>query len=139
MDADEVLARATTADFIQYGLEPEFIGRLPVRVACHGLDADHLFDVLRKSESSLIRQYERAFGAYGIEVTFADDGLRRLARLAGGENTGARGLMTVCERVFRDLKFALPSSRVRGFEVTAELVDDPKGALKRLLAGARGG
>jgi endopeptidase Clp ATP-binding regulatory subunit ClpX len=139
MDADEVLARATTADFIQYGLEPEFIGRLPVRVACHGLDADHLFDVLRKSESSLIRQYERAFGAYGIEVTFADDGLRRLAWLAGGENTGARGLMTVCERVFRDLKFALPSSRVRGFEVTAELVDDPKGALKRLLAGARGG
>ena len=45
--------------------------------------------------------------------------------------------MTVCERVFRDLKFALPSSRVRCFKVTQELVADPVNGLKRLLAGAR--
>jgi ATP-dependent protease Clp ATPase subunit len=118
---------------VGYGLEPEFIGRLPVRVACHGLDTEDLFNVLRKSESSLIHQYERAFTAYGIACEFKDDGLRRLAELAAGENTGARGLMTVCERVFRDLKFRLPGSRVRGFAVTAQLVDDPAAELKRLL------
>lgn len=95
MKADELYAQSMTADFIQYGLEPEFVGRLPVRVACHGLNTGHLFDVLRRSESSLIRQYERAFGAYGITAEFTDDGLRRLAELATGENTGARGLMTV--------------------------------------------
>jgi endopeptidase Clp ATP-binding regulatory subunit ClpX len=134
---DELLAQAMTSDFIQYGLEPEFVGRLPVRVACHGLDADDLFNVLRKSESSLIHQYERAFAAYGIEVRFTDDGLKSLARMADQENTGARGLMTVCERVFRELKFALPSSRVRGFEVTPELVADPRAALRRLLRGGR--
>lgn len=137
MTTDQLFGDAMTADFIQYGLEPEFVGRLPVRVACHGLDTEDLFNVLRKSESSLIHQYERAFEAYGIQVEFADDGLRRLAHLAGDERTGARGLMTVCERVFRDLKFALPSSKVRSFKVTAELVDDPRGALKRLLAGAK--
>jgi ATP-dependent Clp protease ATP-binding subunit ClpX len=137
LSTDELLAEAMTSDFIQYGLEPEFVGRLPVRVACHGLDADDLFNVLRKSESSLIHQYERAFSAYGIEVGFTDAGLRSLARLAGQENTGARGLMTVCERVFRDLKFALPSSKVRRFEVTPELVADPRKALRELLKGGR--
>lgn len=134
---DELLARVTTPDFIAYGLEPEFVGRLPVRVACHALDTGDLFDVLRKSESSLVHQYERAFGAYGIEVAFRDDGLRRLAELAAAERTGARGLMTVCERVFRDFKFRLPTSRVRAFEVTARLVDDPTGEIRRLLAAGR--
>jgi ATP-dependent protease Clp ATPase subunit len=137
LSSDELFSEAMTSDFIQYGLEPEFVGRLPVRVACHGLDADDLFNVLRRSESSLIRQYERAFAAYGIEVSFTDAGLRSLARLAGQENTGARGLMTVCERVFRDLKFALPSSKVRKFQVTPELVADPRASLRQLLKDGR--
>jgi endopeptidase Clp ATP-binding regulatory subunit ClpX len=134
LSLDQVLAQMSTPDLIGYGLEPEFIGRLPVRVACHGLDTDDLFDVLRKSESSLIHQYERAFAAYGIRCEFKDDGLRRLAEIATGENTGARGLMTVCERVFRDLKFKLPTSRVKSFAVTRALVDNPAAELKRLLA-----
>ncbi len=89
--------------------------------------------MLRKSESSLIHQYERAFGAYGISCEFKDEGLRALAQMASGENTGARGLMTVCERVFRDLKFRLPNSRVKKFAVTAKLVEAPADELKRLL------
>ena len=124
---------ATTGDLIRFGLEPEFVGRLPVRVACHSLNADDLFNVLRKSESSLIHQYERSFAAYGIKIRFRDDGLRRLAELAKAEETGARGLMTVLERTFRDLKFRLPSSKVRSLTVTAGLVSDPLTALKALL------
>jgi endopeptidase Clp ATP-binding regulatory subunit ClpX len=136
-DVDWLLARMTTPDLIEYGLEPEFIGRLPVRVACHGLDEEDLFDVLRKSESSLIHQYEQAFAAYDIQVEFRDDGLRRLAQLAGAEATGARGLMTICERVFRDLKFRLPTSRVKRFTVTASMVDNPVAELRKLLAAKR--
>jgi len=122
---------------VNYGLEPEFVGRLPVRVACHALDRNDLFNVLRRSESSLIHQYERAFAAYGIRAEFTDAGLRRLAELSLGEKTGARGLMTVCERVFRDLKFYLPSSKVKSFKVTSTLVDDPATTLKNLLAGKK--
>ncbi len=129
------LSKANTADLIAYGLEPEFVGRLPVRVACHGLDTEDLFHVLQRSESSLIHQYERAFRAYGITVTFREDGLRRLAELARDEHTGARGLMTVLERVFRDLKFRLPATPVRRFSVTADLVNDPAAALRRLTRG----
>jgi ATP-dependent protease Clp ATPase subunit len=128
------LSAATTADIIAYGLEPEFIGRLPVRVACHALDEDDLFHVLQKSESSLIHQYVRAFAAYGIALKFEDEALRALAVKAQSEQTGARGLMTVMEQLFRDFKFRLPSSDVRKLVVTAGTVADPAGTLRNLLS-----
>jgi endopeptidase Clp ATP-binding regulatory subunit ClpX len=132
--AEEALAAAQTRDFIEFGFEPEFIGRLPVRVVCHSLNTDDLFLVLKNSEGSIIRQYEQDFAAYGIEVLFSDEGLRRIAERAGGEQTGARGLMTICERVFRDIKFEMPSSNVKRFVVTRELVDNPAASLKKILA-----
>ena len=130
---DRCLEAAQTRDFIEFGFEPEFIGRLPVRVVCFPLSVDDLFQILKTSEGSIIRQYEQSFSAYGIEVLFQDDGLRRIAELAAEEKTGARGLMTVCERVFRDLKFELPSTQVKRFMVTRELVDHPQAELQKLL------
>ncbi len=134
VDDDRCLEAAQTRDFIEFGFEPEFIGRLPVRVVCRQLVVGDLFDILKTSEGSIVRQYEQSFGAYGIEVLFADDGLHRIAELAAEEKTGARGLMTVCERVFRDLKFELPSTPVKRFEVNRRLVEDPVAELQRLLA-----
>ena len=132
--SEEVLGHGQTRDFIEFGFEPEFIGRLPVRVVCHSLKVEDLFLILKSSEGSIIRQYEQDFAAYGIEVLFADEGLQRIAERAGDEQTGARGLMTVCERVFRDIKFELPSTKVSRFVVTRELVDDPAAELQRILA-----
>jgi ATP-dependent protease Clp ATPase subunit len=136
--ASRLIAEATTQDFIEFGFEPEFIGRLPVRVACKGLTADDLYHVMRDSESSLLRQYERAFRAYGIEVRFHADGLRRIAEQAAAENTGARGLMTVCERALREFKFELPSTRIRELVVDAALVVAPEETLSRLLRRRKG-
>ncbi len=133
-DADDAFAHAQTRDFIDFGFEPEFIGRLPVRVVCQPLNTDDLFQILRTSEGSIIRQYEESFAAYGIEVLFREDGLRRIAGLAAEERTGARGLMTVSERVFRDLKFELPSTDVKRFVVDRALVDNPPGAMQTILA-----
>ena len=134
VDDDEILKEAQTRDFIDFGFEPEFIGRLPVRVHCHALNTDDLFHILKNSEGSIIRQYEQDFAAYGIEVLFRDDGLQRIAELAAEEKTGARGLMTVCECVFRDFKFELPSTVVKQIVVTRAVVDDSSAALKTLLA-----
>jgi endopeptidase Clp ATP-binding regulatory subunit ClpX len=130
----ETLAQAQTRDFIEFGFEPEFIGRLPVRVSCHPLSVEDLFSILKSSEGSIIRQYEQTFAAYGIEVLFRDDGLQRIAELAGEEQTGARGLMTVCERVLREFKYELPSTQVKRFVVTREVVDSPLAALAKLLS-----
>ncbi|HEV3271291.1 MAG TPA: AAA family ATPase [Candidatus Methylacidiphilales bacterium] len=134
---EEVLAEATTRDFIEYGMEPEFVGRLPVRVACSALQVDDLFAILKQSEGSLIHQYEESFRAYGIEVMFTDDGLRAMARLAAEEQTGARGLVTVGERALRSFKFELPGSGVRRFVAHEALVLDPEAELRRILSDGR--
>lgn len=137
VEGTALLNEAQTRDFIDYGFEPEFIGRLPVRVVCHPLEEEDLFTILRGSEGSIIRQYEQAFAAYGIDVLFEDGALREIAKLAMREKTGARGLMTVCERVFREFKFELPSSNLRRFTATAELVRNPAATLAKLMAESR--
>ena len=131
------LSEASTRDFIEFGFEPEFIGRLPVRVVCQPLTVDDLFTILKRSEGSIIRQYEESFAAYGIDVVFQDDGLRRIAELAAEEQTGARGLMTVCERIFREFKYELPSTDVQRFVVDGSVVKEPKSGLEALLAQKR--
>jgi len=126
-----------TRDLVDYGMEPEFVGRLPVRVACSALGVDDLFAIMKQSEGSLVHQYEEAFRAYGIEVMFTDDGLRAIATLAAEEQTGARGLVTVAERVLRPFKFELPGSGVRRFVVHEALVSGPEAELRRILSDGR--
>ena len=128
------LREVTTRDFIDYGFEPEFIGRLPVRVACEALGADDLHAILRGSEGSIIRQYERAFRAYDIEAEFTDGALRTIAARAAEERTGARGLLTVTERLLRDAKYELPGAGVGRLVVDEAFVADPAAALAALLA-----
>src|SRR3984893_6804466 len=131
---NELFQHVTTQDFVDYGFEPEFIGRLPVRVVCEELDADDLFKIMKYSEGSLIRQYERAFRAYGIEISFDDEALRLIAEAAAKEKTGARGLLTVFEKLFRDYKYYLAGSGLSQLRVTVDLVREPKRVLERLMA-----
>src|SRR6266487_1153603 len=131
---NELFQYVTTQDFVEYGFEPEFIGRLPVRVVCLDLDADDLFKIMKFSEGSLLRQYERAFRAYGIQISFEDEALRLLAEAAAREKTGARGLLTVFEKLFRDYKYYLAGSGLSQLRVSAELVREPKRVLDRLMA-----
>jgi len=131
--SDHPLAMAKTTDFIEYGFEPEFIGRLPVRVALEDLTENDLFDILKHSEGSILRQYKESFEGYDIEVAFSDGALRVLAANAIEEKTGARGLVTVLEETLRNFKFYLPGGKVQRFVITAELVRDPREYLKKLL------
>jgi endopeptidase Clp ATP-binding regulatory subunit ClpX len=125
-ELDDYLPLAKSVDFIEYGFESEFIGRLPVVVTCQELVVDDLYQILRHSEGSIVRQYVHAFEAYGIDLVFRDEGLRRLAEKAYLERTGARSLVGVLERTFREFKYHLPHSPVTRLEVTAELVENPE-------------
>ena len=118
---------------MKFGFEPEFIGRLPVRVVLDKLSVEDLYSILKQSEGSVVKQYESSFSAFGIDVIFSDEGLRAVAEQAALENTGARGLLTVCERALREFKFELPSSTVRQFVVTRTLVENPGAELQRIL------
>ena len=119
----ELFNQVETQDFIEFGFEAEFIGRLPVRVVCEKLAAADLENIMKYSEGSLLRQYEREFEAYGIRARFEDSAIGRIAALAEKENTGARALMTVCERLLRDFKFELPGTSVSELGITEELID----------------
>ena len=134
LENDRYLAKATTQDLIDFGFEPEFIGRLPVQVACHHLGSKDLFKILTESKGSIIYQYKRAFDAYGIKATFSDEALLAIAKKASLHKTGARALMTECEELLRDFKFELPSSHVEDFLVDEACVLDPEAYLKNLLA-----
>ncbi|MGA1123746.1 MAG: AAA family ATPase [Chthoniobacterales bacterium] len=126
-----------TADFIEYGMEAEFVGRLPVRVACEELVAADLRRILTDSEGSILRQYERSFLSYGIEAVFEDEALDRIAEMAATEGTGARGLLTVGERILREFKFELPGSGVTALRVDAGLIERPLARLEELRAGGK--
>lgn len=133
----EYLAMAEARDFIQYGFEPEFVGRLPIRVACEPLEVEDLEQILLKSEDSVLQQYHEAFQGYGIDFDLTREAVHEIATRAHVEATGARGLTTTLEQVFRDYKFELPSTAVTSFEVTRETIADPRPALKDLLLSHR--
>ncbi|MGF1483864.1 MAG: AAA family ATPase [Opitutales bacterium] len=127
------LHRVESRDLIDYGFEPEFIGRLPVRVACDALTDSDLANILTTSEGSLLNQYKGDFKGYGIDFEITPEAIAEVARLAYAQNTGARGLMTVLERVFRPFKFELPSTAIQSFEITTDGVRNPQETLKQLL------
>ena len=91
-----------------------------------------LYNILKHSRGSIIKQYRRNFEDYGIDIAFLDDALRAVAERAIRENTGARGLMTVLESILRDFKFHLPGSDVKRFAMSRELIEDPSATLDGL-------
>jgi len=131
-EASSFLRFAQTSDFIKYGFEPEFIGRVPVRVSCNALNSEDLARILTTSEGSILHQYRRDFLGYDIKFEISPESILRIAEKAAEEGTGARGLMTVLEQLFRDYKFELPSTAIKSFEVTAEMIEDPIGTLNKL-------
>ena len=129
----DYLKFAETSDFIKYGFEAEFIGRLPVRVACEALKPDDIAEILVSSEGSILKQYREDFSGYGIDFSITPEAVKAISNLAYMEKTGARGLMTVLERTLRDYKFELPSSGIKNFELNTRTVENPKETLKELL------
>lgn len=129
----DFLRLAQSRDIIDYGMEPEFVGRLPVRVACQALTATDLEQVLLTSEGSILSQYRADFAGYGIDFEITPDAIAEVALQAHRENTGARGLMTVLERVFRDFKFELPSTGVKSFQIDRATVAHPGEKLHEIL------
>jgi len=136
-DSSEYLKLAETNDFIQFGFEPEFIGRLPIRVALSLLSAADLEQILLHSEGNILDQYRTEFDGYGIHLEADRDAITEVAARAATEKTGARGLLTVFERVFRDFKFELPSAGIREFRLTLPVLRDPAGALATMLAAGQ--
>ena len=122
-DLGELFERVLPEDLIEYGLIPEFIGRLPVMAAIHQLSREDLITILTEPKNALTRQFMRFFEFDDIELVFAEDSLGAIADRALERETGARGLRSILEETLLDVQFELPSRRdVRKCVVTKETI-----------------
>ncbi len=130
----QVLADMQPEDLLKFGLIPEFIGRLPVTVACEPLDEAALIDILVKPRNALVKQYQRLLKLDGITLTFDDDALSAIAKKALLRRSGARGLRSIIEDAMLDTMFSLPSRRdVSVCTITRDVIEhgaEPKLTLK---------
>ncbi|MEP3053557.1 MULTISPECIES: ATP-dependent protease ATPase subunit HslU [Rhodobacterales] len=115
-------------------LLPELQGRLPIRVELRALTEDDFVRILTETDNALTLQYTALMGTEDVTVTFEQDGIAALAKIAAEvnqsvENIGARRLYTVMERVFEELSFAAPDRSGEGVIVNAEFVDKNLGTL----------
>ncbi|HYM15577.1 MAG TPA: ATP-dependent Clp protease ATP-binding subunit ClpX [Dehalococcoidia bacterium] len=106
---DELMKHVTHDDLLQYGLIPEFVGRLPMVVSLESLDADALVRILTEPKNALARQFQRFFSLDSVELAFTDDGLKACAEEAIRHKTGARGLRTVLEDTLMEVMYEIPS------------------------------
>ncbi|HNW11708.1 MAG TPA: ATP-dependent Clp protease ATP-binding subunit ClpX [Candidatus Rifleibacterium sp.] len=122
--ADYSLFHAAEAeDLMEYGFIPEFIGRLPVKVALNGLGKDDFLRILSEPKNAILRQYAKLCEMDGCELEFERDGLERVVEIAMEKKTGARGLRAVFERILRNDMFMLRESNRKRITVSAEYVD----------------
>jgi ATP-dependent Clp protease ATP-binding subunit ClpX len=134
-DQDRTFLKQVNAeDLINYGFESEFVGRLPVIAVLDELTADDLYEILQNPNNPIITSKKRDFRAYGIDISFEDEALKMLAAQAAVEKTGARGLVSVIERVLIQFEKRLPSTQVKELVVTGEVVANPEEELERRLS-----
>ncbi|MHB9112589.1 MAG: ATP-dependent Clp protease ATP-binding subunit ClpX [Thermoleophilia bacterium] len=123
-DVGSVFARVMPEDLLEYGLIPEFIGRLPVISAIHNLQRDDLVSILTTPKNALVKQYERFFKFDNIDLIFGPDSLVAIADKALKLETGARGLRSIIEQSLLNVMFELPSrGDVRKCVVTKETIE----------------
>ena len=116
---------------VKYGLMTEFIGRLPILCGLSELTEDDLIRVLTEPEDAITKEYQLLFDKDGVRLTFEEDALREVARLAIAKKTGARGLRAILEDVMLDIMYELPdSNNIRECIITKESIT-PKKALQQ--------
>jgi ATP-dependent Clp protease ATP-binding subunit ClpX len=111
VESSEMLTQVMPEDLLNFGLIPEFIGRLPVISAVHQLRREDLVQILTEPKNALAKQYQRFFGYDSIELVFTEDALWEISDKALDRETGARGLRSIIESALLDVMFELPSRR----------------------------
>jgi len=133
----DVLQHVIPEDIIEFGMIPEFVGRLPVITVLTALDENALIDILTRPKNALIRQYQRFFEMENAGLEFADEALHALAKKALKHATGARALRSLTEELMIDLMYQLPEEpKPAKYVITKDIVEgkSPLSAARQLPA-----
>jgi ATP-dependent Clp protease ATP-binding subunit ClpX len=118
-----VLSQITADDLIEFGMIPEFIGRLPVLAPLMPLTVEAMINILCEPKNALVRQYQHMFSLENAKLTFTESALKAIAEKAMSRETGARALRSVLEETMNGLMFELPEQDNRGAEYVIDAAD----------------
>ncbi|KAI5609760.1 ATP-dependent Clp protease ATP-binding subunit clpX-like, mitochondrial isoform X1, partial [Silurus asotus] len=135
-EKDRLLKHVEARDLIEFGMIPEFVGRLPVVVPLHSLDEDTLVRILTEPRNAVVPQYQSLFSmdkalyhqndqtllSFQCDLSVTPNALRAIARMALERKTGARGLRSIMEKLLLDPMFEVPHSDIVGVEVNEDVV-----------------
>ena len=103
-----ILHKVTTEDLREYGMIPEFLGRLPIVFALDGLTEEMLMQILSEPKNAILRQYQRLLALDEVDLAFDDDAKRAIAKKALEKKTGARALRAIIEEFMLDIMYEIP-------------------------------
>ncbi|XP_052400074.1 ATP-dependent Clp protease ATP-binding subunit clpX-like, mitochondrial [Carassius gibelio] len=121
-EKDRLLRNVEARDLIEFGMIPEFVGRLPVVVPLHSLDEEMLVQILTEPRNAVVPQYQALFSMDKCELNVTPDALRAIARFALERKTGARGLRSIMEKLLLEPMFEVPQSDIIAVELTKEVI-----------------
>jgi len=129
-----LLSQVQPDDLVEFGMIPEFVGRLPILAPLMPMTVDGMINILTEPKNALVRQYQHQFASEGATLTFTDASLRAIAIKALKRETGARGLRAVMEEIMINLMYDLPEQDNRGVEFVIDEIDT---RMRRNLADLR--
>lgn len=107
---DRIMSKVSPEDLKNYGLIPEFVGRFPIITHTNPLSVDDMLRIIKEPQNSLLKQYQKLMDLDDVNLSFTDDALRVIAEEAMKNETGARGLRNVLERILLDIMYEEASS-----------------------------
>lgn len=119
---NELLRQVRSEDLVEFGLIPEFIGRLPVQTCLEELSEDELVHVLTEPKNALLKQYKKQFLYSGIDLEFTPNAIREIAKLAIKEKTGARALRRVVTKIMNPITFELSEFKGKKMVIDEKIV-----------------
>ena len=123
LNRSEILSHLEPSDLIQYGLIPEFIGRLPGISILDSLDKKALIQILEEPKNALIKQYQKLFNYNGVSLEFDKEAIEQVAETALLNKTGARGLRKVLEDSMLEIMYEVPShENIKTCRITKEVI-----------------
>jgi len=135
---DELVRQLSPRDLIEFGMIPEFVGRLPVTVTLNHLRRDDLVRILTQPKNAILRQFQVLFAMEGAELVVTQDGLEAISEVAIKRETGVRALRSILESLLLDLLYELPDRRdTRRFVLDADVVSGKRSLAVGLKAPTR--
>lgn len=135
-DDDKIfLPKVETEDIREYGLIPEFIGRLPIVFSLEAMDEDLLVKVLTEPRNAIVKQYQKLFRMDEVDLEFEEEALRAVAKKAAAKKTGARALRSIIEEFMMDIMYEIPKDEMIGKVVITKDYIEGKGAPQIIMRG----